>query len=156
MMSCDVTYEELAVFVDGDMAPGRLAEIDRHVKDCQDCADRLDALKRGDALLGAMPPAAPSAGAILAARRAISAIIRPEQSTEIMTLDEVADFLRITPDQLGEVVEELPAFELAGQIRLRRETLVEWIQQRERDYTRQRSQSWVAASAKIGLGTTVA
>ena len=61
-----------------------------------------------------------------------------------MTLDEVAAFLRIDPSDLGEVAEELPAFELGGQVRVRRERLIEWIQQRERAYTRQAGESWAA------------
>ena len=59
---------------------------------------------------------------------------------------QTADFLRITRDQLGEIVEELPAFELAGQIRIRRQRLIEWVQQRERDYSRQASQRWVSGA----------
>ena len=61
-----------------------------------------------------------------------------------MTLDEVAAFLRLSDAQLDEVVEELPAFELGGQLRVRRQRLIEWLQQRERDYARQAAGSWAA------------
>ena len=64
-----------------------------------------------------------------------------------MTLEEVAEFLRISGDELGEIVEELPAFELGGRIRVRRAKLLEWIQQRERDYSRDIASSWAARAS---------
>ena len=51
---------------------------------------------------------------------------------EIMTPAEVAAFLRIPLDDLEEVFDELPSFEFAGHVRVRRERLLEWIEQRER------------------------
>lgn len=155
-MSCDIAYEELAAFADGDLNPSRLEEIREHLAGCGACRKRLDALSRSDALLAATRRLPPSGSAILAARRALSEVIRRRQVPEIMTLAEAAEFLRVTPDQLGEVVEELPAFELGGQIRLRRQRLLEWIEHRERDYSRQVSASWVARSSVLGLGTGAA
>jgi len=64
-----------------------------------------------------------------------------------MTLNEVAELLRISPDELGEIAEELPAFELAGRVRVRREKLMEWIAQRESAYARQVAASRVARAA---------
>jgi hypothetical protein len=61
-----------------------------------------------------------------------------------MTLDEVAEFLRISLDELEEVVTELPAFEVAGQLRVRRARLLEWVEARERAYRRSSAQSEVA------------
>ena len=61
-----------------------------------------------------------------------------------MTLDEVAEFLRVSLEELGEVVGELPAFELAGRVRVRRTKLIEWIEKRERAYARGRIESEVA------------
>ena len=143
-MNCDVIYEELAAFAAGEVDAERQAEIRRHVAACDRCRRRLAALERADAALGRMRPARPPAEAVLAARRALADAIRPVRAPEIMTLDEVAELLRVTPEQLGEVVEELPAFELAGQVRVRRQRLIEWIGQRERDYTRQAAASWAA------------
>ena len=47
------------------------------------------------------------------------------------------------PDRQREAI-ALYAFELAGQVRVRRERLVEWVQQRERDYAHQTAASWAA------------
>ncbi len=145
-MDCDVTYEELAALLSGDLGEARQAELRRHADGCPRCRDRLDALRRSDAALAGVPRVTPPGRVLLAARRALADVTRGASAPEVMTLAEVVAFLRLTPHQLGQVVDELPAFELAGQIRVRRERLVEWIQQRERDYTRSNAQSDVARS----------
>lgn len=53
---------------------------------------------------------------------------------EIMTLAEVASFLRLSEKEMAEVAEELPAFELAGKVLVRRERLMTWISEREGKY----------------------
>ena len=154
-MHCDVTYEELAGFAAGDLDEQRQATIREHLLHCERCRRRNDALKKADAALAALPPARPRGSAILKARRALAEVTRGPHAAEIMTLEEAAEFLRITPDQLGEIAEELPAFELAGQIRIRRARLVEWVQQRERDYARQAAASWAAQAEARGVGMGV-
>jgi len=81
---------------------------------------------------------------VLAASRTIAEATRATPRPEIMTLDEAAAFLRISPDELGEIAEELPAFELAGRIRVRRSRLIEWVARREADYARDTAASRVA------------
>jgi hypothetical protein len=143
-VTCAVTYEELAAFASGDLGATRQAEIRDHLPQCNRCRKRLASVHSADHRLTTLLPVPPPGRAILAARRAVSEVTRGAQAPEIMTLDEVAEFLRITPEQLGQVVEELPAFELAGQIRVRRARLVEWIQQRERVYTKRSAESEIA------------
>ena len=155
-MHCEIPYEELSALAGGELDRERAAELREHVAACGDCRRRLAELGQIDEILKALPPVLPPAEAVLAARRALAREIRPVPALEIMTLEEVAEFLRITPQQLGEVVEELPAFELAGQIRIARQRLLEWIRQRERDYPRQDTESSLARSKLIAHGRTVA
>ena len=155
-MSCEITYEDLAAFASEDLEPARQNTIRDHVLACPDCRRRLATLDRADGLLASVSPVAPAPSAILAARRAFSDVTRGLQTREIMTLEETALFLRITPEQLGEIVEELPAFELAGQIRVRRTRLTEWIQQRERLFSRQLTESWAARASVHRIGTGAA
>ena len=143
-MSCDVTYEELAALAAGELAPGREAQVLAHLPGCDRCRRRLAALRGADGVLAALCPPGPPAEAVLAARRAFAGVVRRTRAREIMTLEEVAEFLRLSLDQLDEVAEERPAFELAGQVRVRRAALVQWIERRERDYSRQRAGSWAA------------
>ena len=146
-VDCEVTYEELAAFAAGDLGARRHSEINEHLLRCERCRDRLDALERADKALEDLTPARPSPSAIASVRRALAHAADAEAAPQVMTLDQVAGFLQITTDQLGEIAETLPAFELAGQIRVRRARLVEWIEQRERQYSRNAAASW-AAQAK--------
>jgi len=146
-VNCDVSYQDLVAFVSGDADAERREQIDGHAARCRRCRKRLEALGRSDAALKGLAKVAPSGGAILAARRAFSEVTRGRRAPEIMTLADVAEFLRVSPEQLGEMVEELPAFELAGQVRVRRDRLIEWVQQRERDYARDAAASWAARAS---------
>lgn len=135
-MSCEITYEQLAAYSQADLSPDRHQAIERHLASCATCRQRLANLRTLDAALPSLPAETPPAETILAARRFLSAEIRPPRESEILTLEEVADFLRIDPRDLGPYVEDLPAFELGGQIRVRRSRLLEWIEQRERQFSR--------------------
>ena len=143
-MDCDVSYEELAAFTVGDLHAQRYGAINEHLLRCRHCRDRIEALESADQALAEMPPAQPSPSALVATRRALAEATGAETAAQIMTLDQVARFLQITAEQLGEIVDTLPAFELAGQIRVRRAKLLEWIEQREQDHTRQAAASWAA------------
>lgn len=143
-MDCGVTHEELAAFAAGDPEPGRAAQLEAHTATCARCRGRLDALRRVDALLGRLPRFQPPPKALLKARRALSPELRRTGLPEILTLEEAAAFLRISLDDLEEIVLELPAFELAGQLRIRRTRLIEWVEARERSYRRSSAQSEAA------------
>jgi len=158
-MSCDITYEELAGFVSGDVdPPGRARVIDRHVAECEACRRRLEVLSQVDSTLRQLPHSEPPVAALLNVRRVLSAELRGSGTPEIMTLDDVARFLRIDPPgrALGEIVEDLPAFEIAGEIRVRRAKLLEWIERRELAYMKSTTQSGVSRilSRVLAQGTS--
>jgi hypothetical protein len=155
-MTCDVAHEELAEFASGDLAPARAEVIKQHLSGCAACRRRLELLSQVDAALKLLPRTEPSAAALLKTRRILSAEIRGSAAPEIMTLDDVARFLHITDDALGEIVEELPAFEIAGEIRVRRAKLLEWIEQRELSFMRSTTQSQVSRmlSRVLAQGTS--
>jgi hypothetical protein len=143
-VDCDVTYEELARLAARELDADRAAELGQHAQACEACRRRLAALEAVDSALDRLPRLEPSAAAVLGVRRTLSREVRGGDEPELMTLDEVAGFLRISLDELEEIVLDLPAFELAGQLRVRRAKLAEWIEARERAYSRSRAQSEVA------------
>ena len=141
-MKCNVTYEELAALAAGDLPEDRAAELQAHAAECDHCRERLGRIRSVDAGLLSLRREEPSAHAVLEARRALSRELGRSGPPEVMTLEEVAEFLRV--DDLGEVVEHLPAFEIAGQVRVRRAKLLEWIESRERAFARSSIESEVA------------
>jgi hypothetical protein len=143
-MDCELNDEDLAAYASEDLPPERAAEVERHVGDCADCRRRLSAIREADGRLRGMPRLRPSVGALLRTRRALSEELRQRWAPEVMTLEEVAAFLRVEPDDLRDVASQLPAFEIGGRIRVRREKLIEWIARRERVYARSTAESDVA------------
>ena len=141
-MTCDVNDEDLARHAAGEQAVRAAG----HVDGCAACQAKLAALRRADLLLRALPPARPSAAALLRVRRALAAEIHADRAAEIMTLEEAAAFLRLTVGELDEIIGELPAFEVAGQVRVRRTRLTEWVAQREQSYLRANVGSWLSRS----------
>lgn len=132
--TCTISEDTLAAYAAGDLAPEQASSLALHIASCPHCANRLTRLRSLDQALKAYArqPLPHTTG-----RRTLDTLRDELQSTrEIMTLDEVASFLRLTPAQADEVLCDLPAFELAGQIRVRRSQLIEWIQQQERLYQR--------------------
>lgn len=143
-MACEVTNEDLSALAAGDLEAERARALQAHLQACTACSARLEEIRRLDARLRAMPRINPPPEAILNARRALSVELRGARAPEIMTLEEVAEYLRISPGDLADAASDLPAFELAGQIRVRRSKLAEWVERREQAYTRTRIESEAA------------
>lgn len=70
-------------------------------------------------------------GAVNEALRADEAAATPRA---VMTLAEVAAYLRVTPAVIEGLLGQLPCFELGGRLLFRREAVDEWIQHRERAF----------------------
>jgi len=143
-MTCERKHEELAAFAAGDLDPESAAALKGHLEGCAVCARRLAAIRETDARLKLLPRLRPSAGAMLRTRRALNEELRARPAPEVMTLEEAAAFLRVEPDDLREAASQLPAFEIGGRIRIRREKLIDWIARRERVYARSTAESDVA------------
>jgi hypothetical protein len=158
-MPCEITHEDLSEYALSDCAPERATKLAAHIGSCRECAARLAALRDVDVALGALPRRSPSAAGLLEARRALSQSIddrRPPGAHEIMSLEEVAQFLRIAEEDLEAIVDQLPSFEIAGRIRVRRARLVEWIEQRELLQMRERMRGELTRAAREDDGRGVA
>ena len=150
-MNCTITHEILAQFQAGDLDDERSHSIKQHIPHCPRCRARLEALRNTDRTLCRLGHTEPSAEALLNTRHLLSEEIRQPQPPEIMTLDDVAEFLHIGREEVEQFAEELPAFELAGAVRVRRTRLIEWIEQREHQYLRQTVESRVARIARYAV-----
>jgi len=141
---CNFSPEELSAFALGEVENARAATLREHLAACDGCRRRLRAFKGLDAALAAIRGFDPPAGAVLLAWRAVAPLLRAPAEREIMTLPEVANFLRIGPEELQCVISDLPAFEVGGEVRVRRTRLIEWIEKREQAYLRSAIESEVA------------
>jgi len=53
--------------------------------------------------------------------------LQPVLDIEIMTLDDLARYLRLSPDQIYDIIEQLPRFQIGYEYRFRRESIDQWI-----------------------------
>jgi len=120
-MQHDITQDELAQFAAGECTPQHAQRVESHIANCAQCRDLLNTLQEADALLATLRHDEPSVDALYAVRQAVSSELDMKGTPQIMTLDEVAEFLRIPTESLETMAGELPAFLLGGEIRVRRE-----------------------------------
>jgi len=155
-MSCSIRDEELAQFLAGEAPLAGREELRRHVAGCQACAARAAALQDVDQALAQLAPRTPSGSALRGVRCTLAAEVQRPPHDDIMTLDEVAAFLRVPLESLEEFVDDLPAFEVAGRVRVRREQLTEWVARREREYAQKTTASWLSGVKSTALSKGVA
>ena len=62
---------------------------------------------------------------------------RSEPFGPVLTVEELARYLQVTPERVYEQLAELPAFEFAGEVRFLRTSIDEWIQERQKRFRRQ-------------------
>ena len=60
--------------------------------------------------------------------------IRNAPPKPIMTLPEIADYLRMKPEIIEEHLGDIPCFEFGGKLLFRKEAVDEWIRNREKNY----------------------
>ncbi|MCP4644262.1 MAG: zf-HC2 domain-containing protein [bacterium] len=126
--------EMLSRYAAGDCDPEEARSVRAHVEACGSCQTRLDGLRRADAALREAA-ASPVPDRIAASVwRAIAEELNSRPAPEIMTLEDVARYLRIPSSDLEPFLEDLPCFEFAGRVRIRRTRLLEWIGEREQRY----------------------
>ena len=104
---------------------------DREIAQAETLSQTLDAL----AVLP-MP-----VGCELRIRAALDAELGGARGSEpfgpVLTVEELARYLQVTPERIYEQLAELPAFEFAGEVRFLRTSIDEWIQERQKRFRRQ-------------------
>jgi len=83
-------------------------------------------------------------------RSTLHKTITPQASTpEILDIEGVAQFLNLSVSQVADILDQLPAFEIGGRIRFRRDRIVAWARDREEKLSKERLQSSIKQSAKF-------
>jgi anti-sigma factor RsiW len=130
-------------WIDGIAPEGQGRLLEEHAKGCARCAASLQEL---ETLRGLLRASAVEALPEAAHLRALGALLKAatEQAepaaSEIMTLAEVAAFLRISEAKVRNMLDEVPHFSVAGEVRFRRQSIERWIERQEER----------AAAARVG------
>lgn len=150
---CEDLEGLLSVLETGELDELEADEVRVHLEVCEACRDTLAAYQElsrvcaeepapelseevSERVLGRLRAeltASPSMPGALAGASA--------PAPEVMTVEEAARFMRVTLEEMESELRELPCFEFAGKLRIRRSALVAWIEERER---RSRSRRWLS------------
>ena len=136
-MPCTVDPLRLVAWLDGDLRRDAARRMAAHVAACPACRDRVAALTLQTETLRAEIGSDVPAAVLARLGHVLPAADTGAAWPEVLTLAEVARYLRVALDDLDQVATDIPAFEVAGQIRVRRTELVKWIARREQDHAAQ-------------------
>lgn len=156
-MTCFETQEQITAWLDGEAEPECRAALEEHLDGCADCRAEASLLSGVSARVRSLPRLQPSASWDLGLERKLSALKVEDLSAqivrlcaitealagrlrsleaaatpgEIMTLEEVAAYLRVTPEKVAEMLHELPRIEMNYEVRFRRSSIDQWLKLRE-------------------------
>ena len=156
-MECNNVREELVAYIDDELSSMGKHTIEAHLADCKECAAEHDKLKatiesthKAETLQPAQnwwetlqerlyAPDSDLVSAIHALRESImrleshvdGGLVRFAPVKEIMTLEEVAAYLQIEPDVVWKLLNEIPHFEVGGELRFKKSSVDEWIRMKE-------------------------
>lgn len=150
-MPCSLDPLRLVAWLDGDLSPAAGRRLEAHLAACPKCSALVGVLQRQEEALRAEIGRAVPTAVLARLRHSLPPAEATSAWPDVMTLDEVARYLRIALDDLDRFASDLPAFEVAGQVRVRRTELVKWISRREQDHAVQR----LHTEATLGLGRRV-
>lgn len=142
-MTCNTDDEELADYSLGELAPVRQTAITAHVQACPACRQRLVELAHADALLQATPRYEPGDAMVLELRRSLAEVVRPARLPQVLSPNQVAEFLAIPLEDVYDILPDIPAFRIGLRVRVRREKLLAWVEAQERSYAHASAASWV-------------
>ena len=138
-MNCTECRNLLSACEAGELAEQDEEAVLEHTNGCAECRRLLRSVRavtRTVEELEDPPPPQRIALEVLSAP-ALRSSAASFDAPEIMTPEDLARFLRLSPEELDEIIDLVPGFELGGRLRFRKQRVTEWIESRER----QREQS---------------
>ncbi len=112
VVTCDVTYQELAAFASGEAEALRRGQLSDHLSTCNRCRERLALLSRADALLRTMPPVPPPAETVQTAALWVGIARLPDRQRQAihhcafdkMSYEEIAHALGVPVEKAVSLV----------------------------------------------------
>lgn len=133
-MNCQECREQLSEYIDRELAEPQARDIKIHLDQCESCRRQLRLLEQMAAAAGNLPRHEPGAACLLRISEGIHRRAIPPRRTEfgpVLTFDELAEYLRVSRDIAGQYLDEIPSFEMGGQLLFRKQSVESWIASRE-------------------------
>jgi hypothetical protein len=147
-MTCAECRDLLSAFEARELPEPQERQIQQHADGCAECSRLFRTMRAATQIVEALEDPPPPQRVTLQVMTAPALLPDADSSDapEIMTPQDLASFLRLSPDDLEEVIALIPGFEIAGRVRFRKERVLEWIEAREK----QREQSLAYSQLRVG------
>jgi len=140
-MNCKSCTNRLSEYADHELAENEAREIKAHLDKCAQCREQLRRLEQIASAAATLKRHAPSADCLLKISKAIHQRAQPPRRTEfgpVLNFDELAEYLRVDQETIGQYLDEIPSFELGGKLLFRKKSLEAWIEGKETGFELQK------------------
>lgn len=134
MKPCDNYRELLPEFLEGALGADRATDVAMHLADCDECRKELHFVRDLTSAARRLPQPRPDDNVVLRMMEAVCRSETPARRTEfgpVLSVEELAEYLRVDAETLKPYLDDIPCFELGGKPLYRRKTVEEWIRQKE-------------------------
>ena len=161
-MNCPEIQESLAAWLDEECTRDERVAIEAHLHECPACREEAEAMRSVAVAVRSAPPLEPSATWDLSLQRKLDALKTRELTEEVrslrriveelagrlrgmeekpalapavdpmMTVEEVAAYLRVTSEAVHEILADLPRIEVSHyEVRFRKSSIDRWLELHE-------------------------
>ncbi|MBU4198908.1 MAG: helix-turn-helix domain-containing protein [Verrucomicrobia bacterium] len=142
-MNCRECSEHLSEYSDHEPAESEARAIKVHLDACEDCRNQLRLMEHMAAATRDLPRHEPSAACLLRISEAIHRRAALPLRTEfgpVLNFDELAEYLRVDRETIGQYLDEIPSFEMGGKLLFRKKSVEAWIESKEMGFGLQRTE----------------
>ena len=131
--ACEPYRGWLSEYEAGELTRPLADQVEQHLSGCPTCRRLLASLRRTAAMVEQLADEPPARSMSVRVLGQVHELLAPDlaEAPEILTREELARFLRVSADALAEVIDTIPGFDIGGEVRFRKERVLEWIQERE-------------------------
>ena len=140
-MNCVKCQDLMPDYQENQLADEIRRDIDLHLETCRECREQITLLDKIDNLAKQLPRHTPGADVTLKIKKAIYKELPAQRKTEfgpVLDFDELADYLRVDREIIGQYLDEIPSFELGGKLLFRKKSVETWIESKETGFRLQR------------------
>lgn len=140
-MNCTKCREMLSEYCDHELAEAPTLEINAHLAKCPACRQQQELMEAMNTAAKSLPRHTPGTDCLINISAAIHRSAGYERQTEfgpVLDFEELAGYLRIDREIIGQYLDEIPSFELGGKLLFRKKSIEAWIESKETGFRLQR------------------
>lgn len=142
-MNCTECREMLSEYCDHELAEASALAVNAHLAKCPTCRQQQELMDAMNTAAKSLPRHTPETGCLLNISAAIHRAAGYERQTEfgpVLDFNELAEYLRIDREIIGQYLDEIPSFELGGKLLFRKKSIETWIESKETGFRLQRTE----------------